>query len=51
MKWTEETALKRVQQYANITDKVIILECEVTPGTSTSGAISYLCNHCGYKLT
>lgn len=49
-KWTEESARKVVLQSCGIEDKVIHLNPDSTRGLQACSAISYLCNHHGYKL-
>lgn len=49
--WTENSALAFISKTCTVSDKVIHLEKDSTRGLRSCSAISYLCNHCGYKLT
>lgn len=49
--WTENSALAVVNKTCTINNKVIHLEKDSTRGLQSCSAISYLCNHCGYKVT
>lgn len=48
--WTEQSALRVVNETCNVSDKIIKLNEDSTRGLTSCSAISYLCNHCGYKL-
>lgn len=49
-RWTENSALDWARKTCTISDKIIKLNSESTRGLTSMSAISYLCNHCGYKL-
>ena len=46
MKYTEETALKKISKEVRIVEKKIILDGSC--GLATLGAIDFLCNQCNY---
>ena len=48
--WTEQSALRVVNETCTVSDKIIKLNEDSTRGLNACSAISYLCNYCGYKL-